>query len=293
MRRRLFSVFWRLVGSGVALVVLGGLCSMPLVVPGVIFTLHRIFYSEVLLVEGDSVRSSFRRSFALTDGGVGRLGLLVLAATLLLASLSWGFSLWAAKSVPGAALSWIGSACLALVKAALYLFAYYDLRARREGSTCLRATSSWTLAPVPRRAQLGLRAIPARCCARSSRTPSSTPTGRSTSPDGSGRPGAQHWLRDLPDFERWALLLACVAILAWLAWTMLASYREMMAPDASALRSAGDDPAPVPTWQALVARARVLASEGRVREGARALQPAVYSVLASTAAWPAWDGSRA
>jgi len=102
----------------------------------------------------------------------------------------------------------------------------------------------------------------------------------------------QHWLRHLPDLERWALLLACVAILAWLVWTMIASYREMMAPDASALKGAGEAAAKLPTWQALMAHARALASEGRVREAARALQQAVYSVLASRKRL-AWDGARA
>jgi len=133
VRHRLAFVFWRLVGSQIALIVLGALCSIPVVVPGVIFVLHRLFYSEVLLVEGKTVRSSFRRSFALTDGGLGRLGLLVLGATLLLISLGWGFSLWSSKNLLGAALGWIGAGGLALFKASFYLLAYYDLRARREG----------------------------------------------------------------------------------------------------------------------------------------------------------------
>jgi len=102
----------------------------------------------------------------------------------------------------------------------------------------------------------------------------------------------QRWLRDLPDIERWGLLLVCIGILAWLVWTMIASYREMMAPDASALKGAGDDAASEPTWQALMAHARALASEGRLREAARALQQAVYSVLASRKRLP-WDGARA
>jgi len=141
VRRRLASVFGRLVGSWAALIVLGALCSIPLVVPGVIFTLHRFFYSEVLLVEGQSVRSSFRHSFALTDGRLGRLGLLLLGGTLLIASLNWGFSLWAGKNLLGAALGWIGTACLALLKAAFYLLAYYDLRSRREGLDLLARDS--------------------------------------------------------------------------------------------------------------------------------------------------------
>ena len=102
----------------------------------------------------------------------------------------------------------------------------------------------------------------------------------------------QRWLNDLPDLERWALLLVCMGILALLVVTLVASYREMMAPDASGLKGPRDDAAPEPTWQKLLARARVLASEGRLREAARALQQAVYSVLASRQRLD-WDGARA
>jgi hypothetical protein len=138
VRRRLSSVFWRLVGSVIALIVLGGLCSIPVVVPGVIFVLHRFFFAEVLLVEGKSVRSSFRRSFALTDDGLGRLGWFVLAAGLISFSLSWGISAWAAKNVLGAAVGWIGTACLVQFKAAAYLLAYFDRRSRQEGADLLQ-----------------------------------------------------------------------------------------------------------------------------------------------------------
>ena len=139
VRRRFFSVFWRLVGSQIALVWLGGLCSIRARRAG--RDLRRCTASSTrrcLLAEGKAVRSSFRRSFALTDGGLGRLGMLVLAGTLLLASLNWGFSLWAGKNLLGAALGWIGAGCIALVKASFYLLAYYDLRARREGFDLLQ-----------------------------------------------------------------------------------------------------------------------------------------------------------
>ena len=138
VRRRLSSVFWRLVGSEIALVTFGGLCSIPVVVPGVIFVLHRYFFAEVLLVEGKSVGSSFRRSFALTDDRLGRLGWFVLAVGLINFSLGWGISGWAAKNLLGAAVGWIGTACLVQFKAAAYLLAYFDRRVRREGFDLLQ-----------------------------------------------------------------------------------------------------------------------------------------------------------
>jgi hypothetical protein len=108
---------------------------------------------------------------------------------------------------------------------------------------------------------------------------------------GQGWRAFQRWLTDLPDLERWALLLCCIGILTWLVWTMIASYREMMAPDTTATGGETESTAE-PTWQMLMARARTLASEGRLREGARALQQAVYSALASRQRL-AWDGARA
>jgi len=103
---------------------------------------------------------------------------------------------------------------------------------------------------------------------------------------------AQRWLAGLPAVERWALLGICVAILGWLGWSMVASYREMKAPHSGAERGDANEVAVQPAWRVLAARAQSLASEGRLREAARALQQAVYSLLAARGRM-AWDGARA
>jgi len=131
-RRRVAAVFWRLLGAGLAFWGLTVLSSLAFVVPGVIYFLHRRFYAEILLAEGRAQGFGLRRSFALTDGSLGRLGLIIVGYGLLQISLSMGSGLWQ-SSLLGALFSWVVSSCLSLPAAAFYVLLYYDLRSRREG----------------------------------------------------------------------------------------------------------------------------------------------------------------
>jgi hypothetical protein len=138
--QRFRAVLGRASLASVIVGVIGGLFSLLLVIPGLIYWLRRSLFLPVLLIENTDARESLKRSKTLVKGGGGRMGR-IFAATLLIGlvglALRWGLGLLVPASLRG---TFVGSfipllpqVVLAPVYGIAMVLFYYDARIRDEG----------------------------------------------------------------------------------------------------------------------------------------------------------------
>jgi len=167
---RYFKVFWQSAGASLLAGLIGGLWSLLLVIPGVVYYLRRALYWPVLIVEGGGASNSLRRSYTLVKGkdGKGRLDR-VFGATVVFGVLGWALVFGVGMLVPvGLKATLIGTIATAipqiiigpLLPIALVLI-YFDARVRDEGYDLELRVQAAGAAPAPPAAPMPGAAGPA------------------------------------------------------------------------------------------------------------------------------------
>jgi hypothetical protein len=130
--------FGTLLGTGFVYGLIGAVCCLGLVVPGVIYFMNRCLYVQAIMIEGADVGGSLRRSKALMQGRRGRVFSLLLLFGLIQWALSAGYGAILPASVTGLPvvgflIQQVPTFILSPVGGAIITLCYFDARVRDEG----------------------------------------------------------------------------------------------------------------------------------------------------------------
>jgi hypothetical protein len=139
--RRFMAVIGATFIASILMAVIGMLCTLALVIPGIIYFLRRGLYLPVLLVEGGSGPASLKRSKVLVRGTRGGRMDRVFGVSLVFGALSWalvgGLGILIPASVKmtyvGSLLSLLPHLLLAPLFPISMVLIYFDARVRDEG----------------------------------------------------------------------------------------------------------------------------------------------------------------
>jgi hypothetical protein len=135
--KRFLGVLEPAIGATILMFLIGTLCTLALIIPGIIYFLGRVLYLPVLLVERGSGSGSLKRSKQLVKGRLDR----VFGIGLLFGVVSWALRWGVGMLIPaGLKVTFVGmlvGLLPQLVAAPLYPIAivliYFDARIRDEG----------------------------------------------------------------------------------------------------------------------------------------------------------------
>jgi hypothetical protein len=128
--------FWPALGSDMILGLGTWVCSIALVIPGLLFFFNRLLNVQAIVVEGKGAVASLSRSKELVRGAGYRGTWAWFFTSLLTAAVSFGFTAVIPGSVPWLAkqaLAAIPYLVLAPLAPAVLTLAYFDSRVRKEG----------------------------------------------------------------------------------------------------------------------------------------------------------------
>jgi hypothetical protein len=139
---RYFRVFWPTFGASVVIMFIGGLCSLLLVFPGIVYYLRRSLYWPVLIVEGGTTPDALMRSKVLVMGKnkKGRLDR-VFGATVVFGAFVWVLIFGIGMLIPAGLKNTFVGGMLRMVPAIVtgpllpisLVLIYFDARVRDEG----------------------------------------------------------------------------------------------------------------------------------------------------------------
>jgi len=143
--------FWPTLGSDMIVGLGTWVCAIALVIPGVIFLVHRLLNVQAIVVEGKGASASLARSKELIKGAGYRGTWAWFFTALLTMAVSFGFTAVVPASVPWLlkqTLAAVPYLVLAPITPAVLTLAYFDCRVRKEGFD-LRVLAEQTLGAGP------------------------------------------------------------------------------------------------------------------------------------------------